>query len=129
MVTITVENGLLNLELSPMHNLLAFKASLDIPLDAIDSVEKAPEIARAGPDGTRNPGTSIPFLIYAGSFNSGVERTFWDVHNPDNAITIKLKSPLFAGMADRYDRFVVEVADPAATIHEIERALVDSKRS
>jgi hypothetical protein len=122
MVTVTIGRGVLNLELSPLHKLLALKGSLEIPLEAIDRVEKAPEIARSGPDGTRNPGTSVPHLINAGSFNSGVRRTFWDVHNPDNAISIWLKGTMFSIGDDRYDQIVVEVADPDETIRKIEAA-------
>ena len=55
------------------------------------------------------------------------KRSFWDVHNPDNAITIRLKSGMFAGMEDRYDEVVVEVSNPAETISEIERALTENK--
>jgi hypothetical protein len=84
----------------------------------------AAERARAGPKGTRNPGTSIPGLLTAGTFNAGVYRTFWDVHNPDNAISIRLRnSQLFAGIEDRYDELIVEVENPAETTERINRAL------
>jgi hypothetical protein len=122
MVTATIASGVLKLKLSPLLKVMALKKSLQIPLEAIDRVEKAPEIARAGPDGTRNPGTSVPHLINAGSFNSGVRRTFWDVHNPDNAISIWLRSSMFINSDDRYDQIVIEVSDPAETIDRIERA-------
>lgn len=123
MVTAVIEHGILRLELSPLQKVLALKGALEIPLNSIQSVDIAPEIARAGPEGTRDPGIGIPHLINAGSFNSGVKRTFWDVHNPDKAIRIKLNGGLFAGLEDGYDEVVVEVADPAETIAEIERAL------
>jgi hypothetical protein len=123
MVTVTIESGVLKLQLSPMHKVLAFKGSLEIPLQAVDRVARASEIARSGPDGTRNPGTSIPYVLHAGSFHSGVKRTFWDVHNPEKAISIWINDGMFAGAEDRYDQVVVEVANPADTIHEIERAL------
>jgi hypothetical protein len=123
MVTVLINQGVLTVELSSLHKVLAMKRSLEIPLESIESVEIASEIARLGPEGTRNPGTSIPHLINAGSFNSGVKRSFWDVHDPDRAIKIKLKNGLFAGIEDRYDEVVVEVADPMETIRKIEGAL------
>jgi hypothetical protein len=123
MVTVLINQGVLRVELSPLHKVLAMKRSLEIPLESIQSVEIASEIARIGPEGTRNPGTSIPHLINAGSFNSGVKRSFWDVHNPDRAIRINVKTSLFAGIEDRYDEVVVEVADPMETIRKIEGAL------
>jgi hypothetical protein len=122
MVTATINAGVLKLDLSPLHKVLALKGCLDIPLEAIDRVAKAPEIARAGPEGTRNPGTSVPHLINAGSFNSGVKRTFWDVHNPDKAISIWVKGGMFSSGDDRYDQIVVEVANPDETIAQIEGA-------
>lgn len=123
MVAATIENGVLKLQLSPWHTVLAWKGSLEIPLEAIDRVEEASEIARSGPDGTRNPGTSIPYVIHAGSFNSGVKRTFWDVHNPDHAISLWINHGMFAGTEDRYDQVVIEVAHPADTIKKIKEAL------
>ena len=123
MVTVFIEHGILRLELSPLHKFLAMKGMLKIPLESVKSVEIATKVARAGPEGTRNPGTSIPHLINAGSFNAGVKRSFWDVHNPENAIQIKLKSGLLTGMDERYDEVVVEVADPIETIRNIESAL------
>ena len=123
MVTVLINEGVLRMELSSLHKVLAMKRSLEIPLESIESVEIACEIARVGPEGTRNPGTSIPYLIHAGSFNSGVKRSFWDVHNPDRAIKINVKNGLFAGIEDRYDEVVVEVADPMETIRTIEGAL------
>jgi len=123
MVTVFINHGVLRLELSSLHKVLAMKKSLEIPLESIESVEIANEIARIGPEGTRNPGTSIPHLINAGSFNSGVKRSFWDVHNPDRAIRIKLRNEMFAGIEERYDEIVVEVADPMATLRNIEEAL------
>jgi hypothetical protein len=123
MVTVLINEGVLRVELSPLHKVLAMKGSLEIPLASIESVEIASEIARVGPEGTRNPGTSIPHLINAGSFNSGVKRSFWDVHNPDRAIKINVRNSLFGGIEDRYDEVVVEVADPGETIRKIEGAL------
>jgi hypothetical protein len=123
MVTATIEDGVLRLQLSPLHRVLALKEFLEIPLDAVDRIERTPEIARSGPQGTRNPGASIPPLVHVGSFDSGVKRTFWDVHNPDNAISIWIKNGMFGASEDRYDQVVVEVADPAETINEIKRAL------
>jgi hypothetical protein len=99
--------------------------SIQFPLASIEIVRTDAARARAGAEGTRNPGTSIPGVLTAGTFTAGVYRTFWDVHNPDNAISIRLRSSqdLFAGIEDRYDELIVEVADPAETVERISRAL------
>ena len=107
-----------------LHKVCAMRDSIQIPLASIEIVRMDAERARAGPEGTRNPGTSIQGLLTAGTFNAGVKRTFWDVRNPDNAISIRLKNTqdLFAGIEDRYDELIVEVADPAETVDRINRA-------
>jgi hypothetical protein len=124
-VTAQIADGILYLRVRGLHKVWAMTDSLEIPLASIETVEAAGAIARSGPEGTRNPGTSIPFLLNAGSFNSGVKRSFWDVHNPDNAIRIKLKSSrgLFSAVEDRYDEVIVEVLAPAETVAEINQAL------
>ncbi len=129
MVDAQVSNGILELRVRGLHKLWAFKDSIQIPLASIETVRTDAARARAGPEGARNPGTSIAGVIRAGTFIAGVNRTFWDVHNPDNAISIKLRNPqaLFAGIEDRYDDLIVEVPDPAETVERINRALSQAK--
>ena len=124
MVDALITNGVLELRVRGLHKVCAMRDSIQIPLASIEIVRMAAERARAGPEGTRNPGTSIRGLLTAGTFSAGVKRTFWDVRNPDNAISIRLKNTqdLFAGIEDRYDELIVEVADPAETVDRINRA-------
>jgi len=112
-----------------LDKLWAFKDSIQIPLASIETARTDAERARAGPEGVRNPGTSIAGVIRAGTFTAGANRTFWDVHNPDHAISIKLRNPqdFFAGIEDRYDEFIVEVENPADTVERINRALSQAK--
>jgi hypothetical protein len=128
MVSAQIIDGCLELDVCGTHKLWALKRTIHISLAAIESAEVAAERARAGPEGTRNPGTSIPGLLVAGSFNAGVKRVFWDVHNPDKAIRIKLNAtrPLFSGIDDRYDEVIVEVADPLQTVAGINRVIEKS---
>jgi hypothetical protein len=129
MVDAQISNGILELRVRGLHKLWAFKDSIQIPLASIEIVRTDAARARAGPEGARNPGTSIAGVIRAGTFTVGVNRIFWDVHNPDNAISIKLRNPqdLFAGIEDRYDEFIVEVENPAETVERINRALSQAK--
>jgi hypothetical protein len=128
MVEAVITNEFLKLLIRGTHKLWAMRNSIEIPLTSIESAHVDPETARAGPEGTRNPGTHVPGVITAGTYTAGVSRTFWDVHNPDNAIRIKLKSThdLFAGIEDRYDEFIVEVDNPAETVDRINQALLDT---
>jgi hypothetical protein len=129
LVDVQISNGILELRVRGLDKLWAFKDSIQIPLASIEIARIDAERARAGPEGVRNPGTSIAGVIRAGTFTAGVNRTFWDVHNPDNAISIKLRNPqdLFAGIDDRYDEFIVEVENPAETVERINRALPKPK--
>jgi hypothetical protein len=125
LVDAQIANGILELRVRGLHKLWAMRNAIQIPLASIELVRIDAERARAGPEGTRNPGTSIPGVLTAGTFHAGVNRTFWDVHNPDNAISIKLRGTqvLFTGLEDRYDELIVEVADPVETVDRIKRAM------
>jgi len=129
LVDLQISNGILELRMRGLDKLWAFKDSIQIPLASIETARTDAERARAGPEGVRNPGTSIAGVIRAGTFTAGVNRTFWDVHNPDHAISIKLRNPqdFFAEIEDRYDEFIVEVENPADTVERINRALSQAK--
>ncbi|MFE1785370.1 hypothetical protein ACFW9F_23045, partial [Streptomyces sp. NPDC059506] len=45
------------------------------------------------------------------------QRLVWDVKNPDTAVVVELAD------AESYDRLVIEVDDPRATVALIERSL------
>ena len=67
--------------------------------------------------GIRLPGTHLPGVIAAGSFYTfGGEWVFWDVHDPQKALTINLAH-------EHYIKLVVEVDDPVATVAAIEEAV------
>ena len=123
MVEAVITNEFLKLLIRGMDKLWAMKNFIEIPLTSIESAHVDLETARAGPEGTRNPGTYLPGVITAGTYTAGVSRTFWDVHNPDYAIRIKLKSP--SGIEDHYDEFIVEVDNPAETVDRINRVRLD----
>jgi hypothetical protein len=117
-VTARIIDGCLEIDLRGMHKVWALKRTIHISLASIQGAEIAAERAREGPAGIKNPGTSIPHVLSAGTFTAGVHRAFWDVHNPDKAIRIKLKSDrsLFSGLDDRYDELIVEVENPVKTV-------------
>jgi len=61
-------------------------------------------------------GTSLPGVIKAGDFLLEGQWAFWDVHDPQKAITIKLAD-------EHYTKLVIEVADPVAAVAQIEEAV------
>ena len=53
---------------------------------------------------------------HSGTFYQEGERVFWDVHDPEKTVVIRLKD-------ERYARLVIEVEDPPATVAAIQEAL------
>jgi hypothetical protein len=99
-----------------LDRLLALKSRLEIPLSHVLGAEADPQAASEDPKGLRLPASYVPGIITAGTFYRDGEWEFWDVHDPQKAIVIRLKD-------ERYARLVVEVENPSATVAAIERAL------
>lgn len=66
--------------------------------------------------GVRAPGTNLPGVVVAGTFYWHGECAFSDVHHADSAVAINLRD-------EKYQRLIVEVDDPAATIAAINAAM------
>ena len=116
MVTLSVRPPTLEVRVQGWHQLWALKRQLHVPLAAVQSVRHDPDAARGFWKGLRLPGTHVPGLIVAGSYYQSGEWTFYDVVKSQNTVVVELKE------AD-YDRLVVEVADPAATVRRLHHAL------
>jgi hypothetical protein len=116
MVEISVENGLLHLEVKGLDKLWAFKGHLEIPLEHIRSVRHDPKAASGWWHGIRMPGSQLPGVITAGTFYQHGERVFWDVHDPNKAIVIELDD-------ERYNELVIEVENPEFAVDRIRGAI------
>lgn len=114
MVTLTVAGEALSLEVNGLDKLWSLRSRLEIPLAHILSVKSAAELARGWFHGLKLAGSNLPGLLTAGTFYEDGGLVFWDVHDAANAIVIELSH-------ERYQRLVIEVADPAAAIRLIER--------
>lgn len=95
--------------------LWALKSRLQVPLENVVGASAATDEARKWLHGIRTGGTHIPGVISAGRFHSHGETVFWDVHKPENAIAIELRS-------EHFNRLVLEVEDPAQELARIEQA-------
>ena len=94
---------------------LAFESRLVIPLRHVAGVESNPSEAHGVWHGMRMGGTHIPGLITAGRFVQHGEWSFWDVHDPNSAIEIRL-------VDEAYARLIIGVSDPEATCNLITQA-------
>ncbi|WP_432977422.1 hypothetical protein [Dactylosporangium sp. CA-233914] len=115
MAKVSIDGDELVVEIEGMDKLWSLKSRLVIPLANVRGATADPGIA-AEPKGTKAPGTHLPGVITAGTFHQDGERVFWNVRDGARTIVIQLAD-------ERYSRLVVEVADPAATVTLIERAV------
>jgi hypothetical protein len=94
----------------------ALRSELRVPLAHVAGAEPASAEARSWFHGFRAAGTNIPGVITAGTFFERDGHVFWDVHDADAAIAIRLHD-------DRFVRLVVEVADSEAAIAAVNAAV------
>jgi len=102
--------------------LLALKSRLEVPLAHIAEVTGIVPEAHAVYHGLRVGGTNLPGVITAGRFVQHGEWSFWDVHDPDKAIAIRLHD-------EGYAKLVIGVDDPQAAVAAIAAALRSTPRS
>ncbi|MPY52460.1 hypothetical protein [Streptomyces acidicola] len=115
-ITVDRERALLTAEFQGLDKLWTLKSRLEIPLAHVRGATHDPGIARE-PRGIRVAGTHMPGMITAGRFRRGGEHLFWDVRNPAKAVVIELAD------AATYDRLIIEVDDPRATVALIEQSI------
>ena len=99
-----------------MDRLWALRSRLEIPLSHVVNAEADPEVARGWWQGIRTGGTHVPGVITAGTFHQEGEKVFWDVHNPEKTVVIRLKD-------EKYSRLVVEVENPTSMVEAIQEVL------
>ncbi|CAL9460362.1 hypothetical protein SUDANB176_02629 [Streptomyces sp. enrichment culture] len=116
LISIDRDRALMTVEFRGLDKLWALKSRLEIPLAHVRGATHDPGMARE-PKGIRVGGTHFPGVITAGRFRRDGERLFWDVKDPDKAVVVELAD------AEAYDRLVVEVDDPRATVALVEQSI------
>lgn len=117
MAEIELTPTLLVVHVSGVDRLLAMKIRLEVPLAHVAEVTAIVPEAHAAYHGLRMGGTNLPGVITAGRFVEHGEWAFWDVHNPDSAIAIRLHD-------DQYAKLVIGVDDPQGTVAAIKAAVL-----
>jgi hypothetical protein len=105
-----------------MDRLLALRSRLEVPLSHVEGAEADPEEARRRWHGIMERGIWVPGPITAGTYYREGELVFWDVHDPEKTVVIRLRD-------ERYARLVVEVEDPEATVARVNEAARASDRA
>jgi hypothetical protein len=98
-----------------MDRLFALRSRLEVPLSHVEGAEADPEEAQRRWHGIMERGIWVPASITAGTFYQEGELVFWDVHDPEKTVVIRLKD-------ERYRRLVIEVEDPEATVARVNEA-------
>jgi hypothetical protein len=96
----------------------ALASRLEVPLEHIAGVDPSVPEAHGVFHGLRIGGTNVPGLITAGRFLQDGEWAFWDVHDPDKAICIRLHD-------EHYAKLIVGVDNPQLSAEQIATAIAN----
>ncbi|MDB4970760.1 MAG: hypothetical protein JWN44_6449 [Myxococcales bacterium] len=118
MTTVETTHDKLLLTVQGFDIILALKHRLEIPLTHVLGAEVGvtDEVRERLSHSLRLPGTHLPGIITAGSYAEHGRWMFWDIRSGKSAVTIRITH-------EKYDRIVVDVADPASTVAAITTAL------
>jgi hypothetical protein len=121
MVSLTIDDGVLGVEMHGADKLWSLHSHLDIPLRNVRGVRRDPDRVKQWWSGLRAPGTWIPGVVKAGTFHRDGKSVFFDVHDPANTIIVELQD-------ERYSELVLEVDDPERVVATVRAALQDGSR-
>jgi hypothetical protein len=116
MVEITIEAEMAVFEVQGWDKLWSLRSRLEIPLSHIKGAHADPHPAMGWFDGFKLAGTALPNIFRAGMFYQEGGFVFWNVHHPEKTIVVNLEH-------ERFQKLVIEVADPAAAVALISNAL------
>lgn len=115
-ITVSDDGRTITFRLAPLQVPLAFRSKLDVPVEAIRSVEAMPRADVPYGPILRAPGTYIPGLARFGSFGRKPNRHFWAVSRHDPVLVVDLEGW-------EYTRIVAGVADAGRDAGSIQMAL------
>lgn len=114
MVDIQRQGDQFRFEIQGMHKLWAFKSQITIPVSHVVRAHRDMD-SISGFKGWRFPGTSVPFILTAGTYHKEEKPDFWDVSNLEKCIIVELKD-------EQYRELIIEVANPEAALEMLNGA-------
>lgn len=115
MAQVEITDGVLVVAMQGFDRILALKSEIRVPLEHVIRADSGEEDASNWFHGFR-VGTNVPGVVVAGTFYWHGDRAFYDVHHAEKAVAITLRD-------EKYQRLIIEVDDPAATIAAINAAV------
>jgi hypothetical protein len=122
MVEVTIEGSLAVFTVQGWDKLWSFRSRVEIPLKHIEDVHADPSPPMGWFQGLKMLGADVPHLFRAGTFYQEGGWVFWDVRHKEQAIVVELRDETF-------QKLVVEVSDPQATIALLQDAIARANRS
>lgn len=119
MTTIELTDTMLIVHVEGVDKILALKSQLQVPLSHVVDAEIDPNIGEEFNRlfvGIKAPGTGLPGVVRAGTWYTNEGKVFWDIHHPENAITVHLAD-------DDYNKLLIEVDNPVAAVAAIQEAI------
>ena len=119
MTEIELSDGTLIVHVRGADKLWAFKSQLEIPLIHVVGAAVDPAVGEHWDEqfkGIKFPGTHVSGVIAAGGYYTSGGWVFWNVNDPQKALTINLDH-------EHYTKLVIEVIDPAADVERINEAI------
>jgi hypothetical protein len=112
MARIEVRDGELVVEQGAIESMFSMRGRIRVPLDAVVRIYADPTVAEE-PKGIKAPGTHLPRLFVAGTFHAAGVKTFWNIRRGERCVVVQVRG-------QKFDRFVIEVDDPAAVVAAVD---------
>jgi hypothetical protein len=117
MTDVKIKDDRLHVTIRGIDILWTFKSRIVLPLEHVAGARRDPHLRAEGPWlGAGRTNALLGYTVAAGPMLVHGRREFWDVHDPERAVTIDL-------VGEPYQRLVVEVRDPAAVMDAVNTAV------
>jgi hypothetical protein len=115
MAQLDVDGDLLVVRLGIIDAMLSMRSTMRFPLTSVKNVYVDP-VAGEEPKGFKAPGTAIPGTLTKGTFHFDGVKTFWNIWRGTLVVVVELSN-------EKFDRLVIEQANPEAIVQKISEAL------
>jgi len=125
---VDIRDDSLIINLRGIDRLCALTSRLEVHKACLSDAVAYSEVGRER-KGLMRLGICIPYFFAVGTYcDEDDKRTFWNVYDPENAIVIELKNKRCLELKDeRYDRLVIEVEDPHATLASVQQTIAEGQ--